>query len=86
MLFLALFLFPIDFILKLKLSNLLMVFLNLALLMLRSRLETARTKKVDEDYEDVENIEFAFEIEDYEYLEKLELEIEEMMKEEFHDY
>ena len=54
--------------------------------MLRSRLETARTKKVDEDYEDVENIEFAFEIEDYEYLEKLELEIEEMMKEEFHDY
>ena len=60
-LFLALFLFPIDFILKLKLSNLLMVFLNLALLMLRFRLETARSQEVVEDSEDVENIEFAFE-------------------------
>ena len=61
-----------------------MVFLNLALLMLRFRLETARSQEVVDDYEDVENIELTFEIEDYEELEKLELEIEDMMKEEFH--
>ena len=80
MLFIILFLLRTDFILKLKMSILLMVFLNLALLMLMSWLVAVMSPEVVEDFEEVENDEFEFEIEDYEELENLELEIEDVMR------
>ena len=80
--FAMLFLLPIPFILKLKASNLLMVFLNLALLELILWLETVRSLEVVEDYDEVENDEFDFEIEDYEDVENIEFELEEYEEEE----
>ena len=80
MLFIILFLLRTDFILKLKMSILLMVFLNLALLMLMSWLVAVMSPEVVEDFEEVENDEFDFE--DYEDVENLELELEEYEEEE----
>ena len=80
MLFIILFLLRTDFILKLKMSILLMVFLNLALLMLMSWLVAVMSPEVVEDFEEVENDEFDFE--DYEDVENLEPELEEYEEEE----